>query len=270
MTSHTDILLVGCGNLGRALLGPWLAMDDSSHFTLLETEPSIELFDLVEPHGHRVAINPTSAFKAAVAVLAVKPQVMDASLKTLGQALPHNSLVISVAAGKRIATLTQFLHADQPIVRAMPNMAASVGEAISVCIANKNVTPQQRALATELLECIGKVLWVEDENLLDAVTAASGSGIAYVFLLAEALAQAAAKVGLPPELAAKLARQVIVGAGVLLKDTNLTPEDLRQRVTSKGGTTEAAMQVLLSENGMHQLVTSAMEVATARAKQLAD
>jgi pyrroline-5-carboxylate reductase len=270
MTSHTDLLLVGCGNLGRAMLGPWLEMDDTSHFTLLETEPSIELFDLVEPHGHRVAINPTSAFKAAVAVLAVKPQVMEASLKTLGHALPHNSLVISVAAGKRIASLAKSLHADQPIVRAMPNMAASVGEAITVCVANKNVTKEQRALATELFECIGKVAWVEDESLLDAVTAASGSGIAYVFLLVEEMARAAAKVGLPPELASSLTRQVIIGAGALLKESTLSPEELRKRVTSKGGTTEAAMQVLLSENGVRKLVTGAMQAATARAKQLAD
>jgi len=269
MTSHTDILLVGCGNLGRAMLGPWLEMDDSSHFTLLETEPSIELFDLVESHGNRVAINPTSAFKAAIAVLAVKPQVIEQSLGTLGHALPPNALVISVAAGKRIASLAKFLHAEQPIVRVMPNVAASVGESISVCFANKNVTPQQRAQATELLECIGKVEWVEDENLLDAVTAVSASGIAYVFLFAEEIAHAAVEMDLPPDLAANLARQVIVGAGALLKDTDLSPEDLRKRVTSKGGTTEAAMQVLISENGLRQLVLKAIEAATERAKQLA-
>lgn len=270
MTSTTDILLVGCGNLGRAMLKSWLAMDAISHFTLLETEPSIELFDLVEPHGNRVVINPTSAFKAPIAVLAVKPQVMDEALKTLGHALPHHALVISVAAGKRLATLSQFLHADQPIVRAMPNVAASVNEAISLCIANENVTTEHRALAARLLERIGKVEWTDNEDLMDAATAVSASGSGFVFLFAEELAHAAEEMGFSPELAAKLANQTLIGAAQLLKQTDLSPEDLRRRVTSKGGTTEAGLSVLIGENGLRQLMAKTIKTATERARLLAN
>ncbi len=266
--SPENLLLVGCGNLGRSMLAAWLRMDAQSRFTLLEKEPSIELFDLVTPHGHRLAINPTMPFKADVAVLAVKPQNVEEALKTLGPALPPTSLVISVAAGKRIETLTQLLHSDQPVVRVMPNMAASVNEAMSVCIANKHVSAQQRETAHKLFEAIGKVEWITDETLLDVIGSVVGCGPAYVFLLTEELARAGAKAGIPPELAQSLARQTVIGAGALLKQSSHTPEDLRMQVTSKGGMTEAAMKILGGKEGLEALLSEAVKAATERSKQL--
>lgn len=266
---NLNILLIGCGNLGRAMLGGWLKQNESTQFILLETKPSLELLDLIQPHERRIKFNPTSAFTADAAVFAVKPQVMDEMLGQLGHSIPTNAVAISVAAGKRIETIARHLHVNQPIVRAMPNVAASVGEAACVCVANAHVKNEQRTLATQLMQAIGQVEWVDDEALLDPVTALSASGSAYVFLLDEEMTKAGISVGLPQELAAKLARQTIIGAGALLKSSDTTPEDFRKSVTSPGGTTEAALKILMGENGLGALMQKAIQAATARAKELA-
>jgi len=181
--SAKNILLVGCGNLGSSMLGQWLKKTDA-HFTLLVRTPSLPLLDLIEPYANRIVINPTAAFKADVAVLAVKPQQMDEAIVPLTHGLPPETLVVSVAAGKRISYYEERFSPGQPIVRAIPNMAASIGESMTVCVANKNVKDRHRTMATELFEAIGKLIWHDNDENLTGVTAVSGSGPAFVYLLA--------------------------------------------------------------------------------------
>ncbi|MES2906762.1 MAG: pyrroline-5-carboxylate reductase [Pseudomonadota bacterium] len=270
MSTQKNILLAGCGNLGRAMLKGWLRQDETTQFVLLETNPGLELLDLIQPFEHRIKFNPTSAFTIDAAVFAVKPQVMDEVLGQLGHSIPDNALVISVAAGRRISSIEKHFQENQPVVRVMPNVAAGVGEAASVCVANVHVSSDQRTLATTLAQAIGIVEWVTDETVLDPVTALSASGSAYVFLLVEEMAKAGVAVGLSEELAMKLARQTVIGAGALLKNSDTSAQDFRQSVTSPGGTTEAALKVLMGENGLGTLMTKAIQAATQRAKELAN
>lgn len=264
-----NVLLIGCGRLGCAMLQRWLKQSEQYHFTLLEPQLSLELLDLIEPYGRRVVVNPTSAFDVDIAILAVKPQAMQEALSSLRNWLPPSALVVSVAAGIRLATLESRLRAQQPVIRAMPNVAALVGEAASVCIGNHHVSQEHCIAATSLMEAIGKVQWIEDESLMDAVTALSGSGPAYVLLLTQELAHAGEKAGLEPKLAAELARQTVVGAGALLKHSAQSPEELRKQVTSPGGTTEAALKVLMNEKEFTHLLTRAVKAAAERSRQLA-
>jgi pyrroline-5-carboxylate reductase len=154
------------------------------------------------------------------------------------------------------------------IVRAMPNTPAQIGRGITAAVANPRVTPAAKALVTALLEAVGEVVWVEDEALIDAVTAVSGSGPAYVFLLAECLAEAGVEAGLPPEIAARLARATVAGAGELLNRSELPHYQLRRNVTSPGGTTAAALEVLMGEDGLGPLMRRAVVAATKRSREL--
>lgn len=204
-----------------------------------------------------------------VLVLAVKPQVIDALLPAYRRLTADGAVVLSIAAGKTIESLTQKLGASTAVVRAMPNTPASIRLGISVACANPHVSQVQRARCDELLACVGNVLWIEDERLLDAVTAVSGSGPAYVFLLAECLAVAGREAGLPAELAQSLARETVAGAGALLARSSLPVEALRANVTSPGGTTAAALSILMAEDGLQPLLSRAVSAASRRARELA-
>jgi pyrroline-5-carboxylate reductase len=201
-------------------------------------------------------------------VFAVKPQVVDEVLPIYRRWARPRTVFVSIVAGKTLAGLARHL-GPAAIVRTMPNTPAAIGRGITVGCANPLVTIEQRQLCEHLLAAIGESAWVEDEALLDAVTALSGSGPAYVFLLIEVLAQAGVAQGLPRELALRLARSTIAGSGELARVSEESPAELRENVTSPGGTTRAALDVLMAENGLEPLIRRAIAAAAARSRELA-
>jgi pyrroline-5-carboxylate reductase len=205
----------------------------------------------------------------AVIVIAVKPQVAGEVVPATASWVGPSSVVVSIMAGQRLASLERALPGGTAVVRSMPNTPAAVGRGITVAVANPQVTAPQRDLAGRLLAAIGAVEWVADEAMLDAVTAVSGSGPAYVFLLAETLAQAGAAAGLPPDLAGRLARATVAGSGELLYRSTLDAETLRRNVMSPGGTTVAALEVLMDKDGLAPLMRRAVAAATRRSRELA-
>ncbi|MGA7425994.1 MAG: pyrroline-5-carboxylate reductase, partial [Rhodoplanes sp.] len=234
-----QVLLVGAGKMGGALLDGWLSLGlEPRKLAVFEPQPSPEIAE----HAIKgLRLNPDPATVQATAiVIAVKPQIAAEAVPALAAHTGH-AVVISIMAGPTLGFLQRSLGAETAAVRAMPNTPAAIGRGITVAVANAKVTAGQRDLADRLLAATGSVEWVQDEGLLDAVTAVSGSGPAYVFLLAESLARAGVKVGLPAELAEKLARETVAGAGELLHRSPLDPGILRERVTSPGGTTAAAL-----------------------------
>jgi pyrroline-5-carboxylate reductase len=258
------LALVGAGKMGGAMLEGWLALGlDPNKIVVLEPKPSAEIAAL----GARGVRLNVSIKDASVIVIAIKPQEAAAALPALKSLLGANTLAISIMAGKTLG----FLQAALPcaIVRSMPNTPAAIGRGITVAVPNAKVTPAQRDLAHRLLGAVGMVEWVADEALLDAVTAVSGSGPAYVFLLAESLARAGAAAGLPADLAARLARATVSGSGELLHRSPLDAATLRQNVTSPGGTTAAALGVLMAQDGLDPLMEKAVRAATERSQELA-
>jgi pyrroline-5-carboxylate reductase len=253
--------------MGTALLAGWLREGlDPSRVTVQDPSPSAEAEALLARHGLRA--DARAPGEVAVAVLAVKPQLMDDVLAELTPSVGGDTLVISVAAGRTLASLARPLPAGTAIVRSMPNTPASVGRGVTVAIANASVSVAQVELCTALLEAVGDVLWIEDEALLDAVTALSGSGPAYVFLLAECLAEAGQDAGLDAELAAHLARATVAGAGELLQRSDLSPAELRKNVTSPNGTTAAALEVLMGKDELANLLKCAVKAAAQRSREL--
>jgi pyrroline-5-carboxylate reductase len=217
-----------------------------------------------------VTLNPKgNAAAASAIVIAVKPQTALDAVPPLGPYAGKNTLVLSIMAGRTIGFLETSLPPGAAIVRAMPNTPAAIGRGIAVACPNAQVSARQRKLAGDLLAAIGKVEWVADETLMDAVTALSGSGPAYVFLLAEAMTKAGIAAGLPAALAGRLARETVAGSGELLHRSDLDAATLRQNVTSPGGTTAAALEVLMGPDGFDALLTRAIAAATRRSRQLA-
>src|SRR6185312_14912937 len=216
-----------------------------------------------------VRLNPRNKIADATAVvIAVKPQSAPDVMPNVAPHVGKTTLVLSIMAGRTIAFLEKTL-ADVAIVRAMPNTPAAIGRGITVTVGNRKVAARQRKLASDLLAAIGKVEWVTDERLMDAVTAVSGSGPAYIFLLAECLAKAGIAAGLPADLAVTLARETVAGSGELLHRSPLDAATLRQNVTSPGGTTAAALEVLMGPGGFDTLLTQAVAAATRRSRELA-
>jgi pyrroline-5-carboxylate reductase len=205
----------------------------------------------------------------SVILLAVKPQIMDEVVPSVAAHCGPVTVVLSVAAGRTIASLARHFPAGTAIVRTIPNTPAAVGRGITVAVANAAVTGPQRRLCQELLEAVGSVGWVEDERLIDAATAVSGSGPAYVFLLAECLETADRSVGLPADLARRLAPETVSGAGELLRQSDLEAATLRQNVTSPNGTTAAALEVLMGPSALCDLMEQAVKAARDRAEALA-
>ncbi|HLZ03330.1 MAG TPA: pyrroline-5-carboxylate reductase [Bradyrhizobium sp.] len=259
------IALAGAGKMGGAMLTGWLAGGfDARHVVVIEPMPSPEINALI---ARGIRLNPNDAGAIETLVIAVKPQ----SFREAGAALKAHvapaTLVVSIMAGITIKSLQEVC--GGAVVRAMPNTPAAIGRGITVAVPANNVSPAQRATADALLRATGAVEWVQDESLMDAVTAVSGSGPAYIFLLAEELARAGVAAGLPEELATKLARETVAGSGELLHRSDLPSSTLRQNVTSPGGTTAAALEVLMGQDGLRELMTRAIAAATARSKELA-
>jgi pyrroline-5-carboxylate reductase len=265
-----SLLLVGAGNMGGALLRGWLAQGLSpAQIIVQDPSPPPTMTALLAQHGISASAAPKLDGAPAVILAAVKPQLMDQVFPSVARHAGPDTVVLSVAAGKTIASFERHLPARAAVVRSIPNTPASVGRGITVCAANAHVTAAQRDLCNTLLSSVGAVGWVDDEALIDAATAVSGSGPAYVFLLAECLAKAGVEAGLPVELAAQLARWTVAGAGELLHRSDLDAAILRQNVTSPNGTTYAALQVLMADDALQPLMTKAIAAATRRSRELA-
>jgi pyrroline-5-carboxylate reductase len=259
------IALAGAGKMGGAMLTGWLADGlDPKRTVVIEPAPSPEISALA---AKGIRLNPKEAGSVDTLVIAVKPQSFRDAGPALRALVAPSTLVVSIMAGTTMAVLQEVCGGT--IVRAMPNTPAAIGRGITVAVPAKNVSAAQRATADALLRAIGAVEWVDDEALMDAVTAVSGSGPSYVFLLAEELARAGVAAGLPEALATKLARETVAGSGELLHRSELPSATLRQNVTSPGGTTAAALEVLMGKDGLAQLMIRAIAAATARSKELA-
>jgi pyrroline-5-carboxylate reductase len=263
-----QILLVGAGKMGSALLESWLALGlDPKNVAVIEPHPSNDI-KAMSTRGLRLNPPAGEMGNPAAMVIALKPQVAAETVPKLAAMLRPSTIVVSIMAGKTLDFLQRALP-DAAIVRAMPNTPAAIGRGITVAVPNKRVTPAQRDLAHGLLAATGAVEWVDDESLMDAVTAVSGSGPAYVFLLVESLTRAAIAAGLPPALAAKLARETVTGSGELLHRSSADPATLRQNVTSPGGTTAAALEILMAADGLDPLLKKAIAAAAKRSRELA-
>jgi pyrroline-5-carboxylate reductase len=259
------IVLAGAGKMGSAMLAGWLARGlDPHRLVVVEPSPASEISAL---STRGVRLNPTDAGPADTLLIALKPQIFREAGPRLKAFVGPDTLVVSIMAGTTIASLQAV--SGGAVVRAMPNTPAAIGRGITVAVAAGNVSAAQRATTDALLAATGAVEWVDDEALMDVVTAVSGSGPAYVFLLAEELARAGVAAGLPEELAARLARETVAGSGELLHRSELPAATLRQNVTSPGGTTAAALDVLMGHEGLQRLMIRAVAAATTRSKELA-
>ena len=262
-----NVVLAGAGKMGGAMLSGWLARGlDPTRAAVIEPHPSEEISAMTAT-GVRLNPSPRDVGTVAALVVALKPQTFPDAVATLKSFTGSSTLVVSIMAGITIASISESCGGS--VVRAMPNTPAAIGRGITVAVAARNVAAVQRETADALLRATGSVEWIEDEGLMDAVTAVSGSGPAYVFLLAEELARAGVEAGLPVELATRLARETVAGSGELLRRSELGSATLRQNVTSPGGTTAAALDVLMGNDGVAPLMTKAIAAATKRGKDLA-
>ncbi len=263
------LALIGAGKMGSAMLEGWLALGlDPRNVVVIDPQPSP---DIVAMAQKGIALNPPPGAVSNIAtiVLAVKPQVASEVMPSIAALVEPRTLVLSIMAGKTLGFL-QTAMPNAAIVRAMPNTPAAIGRGITVAVPNDAVTAEQRQRAHDLLAASGAVEWIFDEGLMDAVTAVSGSGPAYVFFLAEALARAGVAAGLPDDLAATLARETVAGAGELLHRSSLDAATLRKNVTSPAGTTAAALDILMKDDGgLDPLMRDAVAAATKRSRELA-
>ncbi|GIX30911.1 MAG: pyrroline-5-carboxylate reductase [Porticoccaceae bacterium] len=262
------IAFVGGGNMAESLIGGLLARGHPAE-RLRVADPAAERRERLAARGVPVQADNEPVLPGADwVVLAVKPQVVPAVARQIAPRLESHTALVSIAAGVPTAAFARWFGPRRALVRAMPNTPALVGEGATALFANDAVTPAQRDQAEALFAAVGATCWVEEEAHLDAVTALSGSGPAYFFLLVEVLAQAGADLGLPAAVARQLAAQTLQGSAALLKREGVEPAELRRRVTSPGGTTERALAVL-AEEGFAALVGRAVAAARERARELA-
>lgn len=265
------LVLVGAGKMGGALLSGWLDKGLApAQVFVRDPQPSADIARLVAERGIPLnfPVADIAARKPAVVLLAVKPQSMEQVLPDLAPLVSPETLFISIAAGTGLHRLKELLGAEARVVRAMPNTPSAVGRGVTVACANALVTAEQRGLATALLAAVGEADWVESEPLIDAVTAISGSGPAYLFYMTECLAAAGEALGLEAGLAMRLARATVSGAGEMLHRLDEPAATLRKNVTSPGGTTAAALDVLMGEGGLSPLIRRAALAARDRAREL--
>ncbi|HTK83808.1 MAG TPA: pyrroline-5-carboxylate reductase [Patescibacteria group bacterium] len=268
--SKLEIALIGCGKMGGAMLRGWIKAGILGHAHVME--PSALPSDLNRPDIS--AYSDAAAFSKAkprmdVCVLAVKPQIMEDVCLSMRDAVPQDALLLSVAAGRTIISFEKIFGTGRPIVRTVPNTPAAIGRSMTVAVANRNVSPLQRKQSNLILESIGLVEWVDDEELINAATAVSSSSPAFFYLLVETLAKAGEKHGLAPELSMKLARQTLIGCAALADhDAGTSAEQLRKNVTSPNGTTQAALNVLMGNPGLAELMDQAVTACVNRAREL--
>ncbi len=270
ISASSPLVLIGAGNMGGAMLSGWLKSGvDGRSIVVIDPGVSDKMAELCASHGVRVEKAAPEGLNAGILFLAVKPQMMDAVLPPLKGLVRPETIIVSVAAGKTLSFLERHL-GKAGMVRAMPNTPAMVGRGITGAFATAGIDGSQRSEIHDLLKVSGPVEWVGSEEEIDAVTAVSGSGPAYVFYLVECMAEAGRKAGLQADLAMRLARETVSGAGEMLHQSPETASTLRANVTSPGGTTFAALQVLMADDGMQPLFDAAIAAAKARAQELAD
>lgn len=263
------VILIGAGRMGGALLKGWVASGRFSAIHAVEPFPSASLKQLARANSISLTGRLTDPMpRVAAVVLALKPQILKKERQLLEAIGKADAPVVSIAAGVTTAFLSTALEAPVPIIRAMPNTPGAIGRGITALYASKSVKPKTRNLAETLMAALGETLWLRSEALMDAVTAVSGSGPAYVFLMAEAIASAARDQGLDAATAERLARATVAGAGALLASSGRTAGELRTEVTSPGGTTEAALKVLMGRDGLEPLMRRAIAAATQRGREL--
>lgn len=264
-----SLVLVGAGKMGGSLLEGWLQQGfPGNKIAVIDPHPAQAIQDLCARAG--IALNPASLpFRPATLVLAIKPQMLEASAAAIDALIGPDTVVVSILAGKTIANLRHYLTKARAVVRTMPNLPAAIGQGATGAIANGETSPSQRRAVDALLKTSGVVEWLTTETQIDAVTAISGSGPAYVFYMAECLTEAGVALGLPVELAARLASATVSGSASLMAESALSPSTLRENVTSPGGTTAAALQVLMAEDGLKKLMERATAAANKRAAELA-
>jgi len=265
LINKNGLVLLGCGKMGSALLKGWLADGiNAKSINIIEPNPTKWLKKIPE-----INLNKKLPEAPAVVVLAVKPQMMKEALSKIKKLRDTETIFLSIAAGSTIHMFEGVLGAHSKIIRAMPNTPASVNKGITALIGNNSTTEADIALSEKLLGAVGQTVRLTEEAQMDAVTAISGSGPAYVFYLVEALAKAGEVQGLSPSLSMKLARATIVGAGVLTELSLEEPSQLRINVTSPGGTTQAALEVLMDKKiGISPLINQAVNAAAMRSKEL--
>ena len=269
--STPNLILVGCGKMGGALLTGWLEQRFADQIVLVEPEEAATHEFQGSPGVHITTAleNVTDRVRPDAVIFAVKPQVMDEVVPAYCRYTGHGAPVfLSIAAGTPIAFFEKILGRRAAVVRAMPNTPAAVGRGIAALTANRGVDPAQMALCQTICEAVGEVVWLGDETAMDAVTAVSGSGPAYVFHLVEALAAAGQREGLPADMAMRLARATVSGAGELLNRSPEGADVLRRNVTSPGGTTAAALDVLMADGGLAALMRRAVAAAANRSREL--
>jgi pyrroline-5-carboxylate reductase len=271
ITLNGPLVLVGAGKMGGAMLAGWLEQGlDPDLVYIQEPSPPPEVLDLLRAFNITThTALPANMPAPAVLLVAVKPQVMEQVFPPLVARVGPDTVVLSIAAGRTIKSFEAHLKPGTAVVRSIPNTPAAIARGITVCCPNKHVKTAQRQLCDDLLSAVGDVGWVDDESLIDVATAVSGSGPAYVFLLAETLAEAGRKAGLDATLARQLADATVAGSGELLRRSGLDPAVLRQNVTSPNGTTHAALQLLMADpGGLQPLMTAAIAAATKRSREL--
>lgn len=265
--SLKPVLLIGAGHMGGALLKSWIARG-AGPVSVVEPNPSPALKKLARKGVAIFATIEAAPVSVRACVVALKPQVLRTEAARLLPIAQSGAPMISIAAGTSIKSLRQAWGAKAQILRAMPNMPGAIGKGVTPLYAPRGVSEKTRALAETLLAALGKTVWVKREALIDVATSVSGSGPAYIFLLAEAMEEAGIREGLPRETAALLARQTIIGAGAMLDREESEAAALRRAVTSPGGTTEAALNILMAPDGLTQLIGKAIAAAHRRAREL--
>ena len=268
-TALPPLLLIGCGKMGGAMLAGWLERGLPAETVVVEPHAAaVSAFTGRVRHVASIAEIP-AGFAPAAIILATKPQEAPNALPALAHLAKPDAVFLSIMAGRTVAGMTQMLGGSAHVVRAMPNTPAALRLGFTVACPGPGVTAAQRALCDALLLAIGEAAWVADEAMIDAVTAVSGGGPAYVFLLAEVMEQAAVSQGLPPDLARRMARATVAGSGALLGASTEDASKLRIAVTSPKGTTERALAVLMRAEAWPALMEEAIEAATARSRELA-
>lgn len=264
-----QVLLIGAGNMGFAMLRTWTGME-GYRFAVIELNPDLrQRATLAGAEAYAAFSDLPGSFRADVVVIATKPQAVEDAVTTCRSILDPAGLLVSVAAGVTLDTIRRKAGEGPAIIRCMPNTPAAIGEGMTVCCASANAQTYDRDRAKTLLAAIGRVAFVEDERLMDAVTAVSGSGPAYVFHLLEAFIAAGISVGLPPELAVTLVKQTVFGAAKLALAPEADPTALREQVTSPNGTTAAALSVLMNpRDGFSALLSRAVAAAEQRSTDL--
>lgn len=272
MTQSFNIALAGCGKMGSAMARQWLAAGMAEHLYILDPNglPADYLTHKKITYCGNEGVFLGHAASWNILVIAIKPQGMDEFCRAIKTHLPSSLPVLSIAAGRTLASFQNHFGAAQPVIRAMPNTPAAIGRGMSVALSSPSVTLTQTEMAHALLSCLGLVEWIMDESSFDAVTALSGSGPAYLFYLIEAMTAAGIKAGLEPSFAERLARQTVIGSAALADEMgDIAPGILRENVTSPNGTTAAALSVLM-DGRFQSIMDDGIAMAAARSRALSE